>query len=86
MIVTTNLFPKLQTVKILVRALSKNRRFRKRSESQHVKLFKILAKSPSEQFYSVFWSFWGKLIWKMSPVLLSPILGVFVDTLTAEGK
>ena len=29
-------FPKLQIVKILIRALSKNRRFRKRFDSQHV--------------------------------------------------
>ena len=55
MIVKANVFPKLQTVKILVRALSRERRFRKRFDSQHVKVFQILAKSPSEQFYSVFY-------------------------------
>ena len=46
MIVIANLFPKLETVKILVRAFSKKRRFRKRFDSQHVKMSQILAKSP----------------------------------------
>ena len=86
MIVIANVFPKLQTVKILVRALSKKGRFTKRFENQHVKASQILAKSPSEQFYSVFSSFWRKLIWKMSPLVLAEILGVFVDILTAYCK
>ena len=38
MIEIANVFPKLQTVKILFRALSKNRCFRKRFDSQHVKV------------------------------------------------
>ena len=55
MIVIANVFQKLQTLKILVRRLSKKGRFRKRFDSQHVEVSKILAKSPSEQFYSVFY-------------------------------
>ena len=46
MIVIGNAFLKLQTVKILVRPLSKKRRFRTRFDSQHVKASQILAKSP----------------------------------------
>ena len=46
MIVIANVFPKLQAVKIFVRRLSKKRRFRTRSDSQHVKASQILAKSP----------------------------------------
>ena len=42
MIVIANVFPKLQTVKILVRPLSKKRRFRTRFDSQHVKRPKYL--------------------------------------------
>ena len=86
MIVIANVFPKLQTVKILVRALSKKGRFTKRFDNQHVKVSKILAKSPSQQFYRVFSSFWRKLVWKMSPLVLVEILGVFVDILTADCK
>ena len=86
MMVIAHVFSKLQTVKILFRALSKKGRFTKRFENQHVKASQILAKSPSEQFYSVFSSFWRKLIWKMSPLVLAEILGVFVDILTAYCK
>ena len=37
MMVTANVFPKLETVKILVRPLSKKLRFRTRFDSEHVK-------------------------------------------------
>ena len=46
MIVIANVFLKLQTVKILVRPLSKKRRFRTRIDSEHVKASQILANSP----------------------------------------
>ena len=46
MIVIANVFQKLQTVEILVRALSKYRRFRTRIGSQHVKASPMLSKSP----------------------------------------
>ena len=46
MIVTANLYPKLQTLKILVRPFSKKRRFRTSFHGQHVKVSQILAKSP----------------------------------------
>ena len=86
MIVIANVFLKLQTVKTFVRPLSKKRRFRTRFDGQHVKASPILAKSPWECFYLVFPSFSGKLIWKMSPLVLCEILRVFVNTLTADGK
>ena len=35
---------------------------------------------------SCFSSFSWKLVWKTSPLVLGEILGVFVNTLTAEGK
>ena len=86
MIVIANVFPKLQTVKNLIRPLSKKRRFRTRFDSQHFKASEIFVKSPWEHFYHVFASFSGKLIWKMSPLVLGEILGVFVNTLTGHGK
>ena len=85
-IVLVNVFPKLHTVKILVRPLSKKLRFRTRFDIQDVKAPKILAKSPSEHFYHVFSSFSRKLIWKVSPLVLLEILGVFVKTLTGDPK
>ena len=38
MMVIANIFPKLKNLKILVRPLSKKRRFRKRFASQHVQV------------------------------------------------
>ena len=71
MIVIANVFKKLETVKILVRPLSKKRCFRTRFDNQHVKASQIQAKSPSERFCHVFPSFPGKLICKMSsPIVL----------------
>ena len=84
MIVIANVFPKLHTVKIFVRPLCKKHCLGARF--QHVKLTRILAKSPWKPFYRVFSSFWEKLIWKMSPLVLFKILGVFVNTLIADGK
>ena len=46
MIVIANVFPKLQTVKNLIRPLSKKRRFRTRFDSQHFKASEIFVKSP----------------------------------------
>ena len=81
-----NVLPKFQTVNILVRPLSKKRRFRTRFDIQHVRSSKILAKSPCERFYLVFSSFSGKLIWKMSPLVSDEILEIFVYKLTTDGK
>ena len=45
-IVIANVFPKLGTVKILLRQLSKERRLSTRFDSQHMKASQILVKSP----------------------------------------
>ena len=86
MIVVANVFPKLETVKILLRPLSKKRRFRTRFKYQHVKASQILVKSPWERFCHLFSSFSLKFIWKISPVVLGEVLVVFVNRLTADGK
>ena len=84
--VIANVFPKLQTVKNFVRPLCKKRCFGTRFDTHHDKVSQILAKSPWDCFYHVFSSFWEKLIWKISPVLLGEILRMFLNRLTAEGK
>ena len=87
MIVIAILFWKLQTVKDLVRPLSKKHRFRTSFETQHVKLCQTLVKSASEEFHQIFSSLWENLIWKVS-LLLSYLLNhrVFRNTLTANDK
>ena len=86
MTVIANEFPKLQTVKSFDRLPGKKRRFGTGFDSQHVKVSQILAKSPLELIYHVFSSFRENLIWKMSPVVLSKFLVVFLNTLTADDK
>ena len=59
MIVIVNVFRKLETLKSLVRPLSKKRRLRTRFDSQHLKVFQILENSPWERFDHVFHHFQG---------------------------
>ena len=86
MILITDVFPNLRTVKIFVRKLSQEHRLRTGSGSQHVKVTQMLAKFPRDYFYRVFFSFSVNFIRKMSPLVLGEILGLFVNTLTADGK
>ena len=81
-----HVFPKLQTVKNFDKPPCKKRRLGRRFDSQHVKVSQILEKSLWELFFHFFSSFWEKLIWKISPLLLPEILGVFLNTLTNKGK
>ena len=84
--VIANVFPNFKTVKNFVTPLQKKRRLGTRSDSQHVRVSRILAKSSCEHFYHSSSSFWGKFIWKMSPLLLGLIQPVFFNTLSADGK
>ena len=87
MIVIANVFSKLQTeIKDLVKQLSWRRRFRTSFNSQHVNECQTLMKSAWEHFYHIFWSLIGKMTWKMPPLLNFEILGLFVNTLTADNK
>ena len=70
MMVVANVFPKLQTVKDFVTALSKKRCFGTRLDSGHVKVSQALAKSGRECFYQIFSAIRGKLIGKISPLVL----------------
>ena len=86
MMVTAIVFSKLQTVKILVRHLCKKRPFRQSFGRQHVEVSQILAKCPSQHIYHVCSSFWGKLILKLSPLVLGEVLVMFLNTLSADRK
>ena len=85
-IVIANVFLKLQNVKDLVRELSKERRFRRSFNSQHVKGSRTLEKSALEHFYQTFPSLWGEMICKIAPLSKFKIIGVFVNILTADDK
>ena len=86
MMVVANVFPKLQAVENSVRQFSKKGRFKKPFVSQHVKPSSILKKYALGHFYHVFSSLWGKLIRKISPLVIREVLGIFVNILTADDK
>ena len=86
MMVIANEFPKLETVKNFDRPPCKKHRLGTRFDSQHLKLSQILAKSPSECFYQLSSSLSENLIWKMPPLVLGKISGLFLNSLTADGK
>ena len=84
--VIANVFPKLQTVKNFVRPFCRKSRFETRSYSQDVEVCQVLEKLPGERFYHVLSSSWENLIGKISALVLGKILGVFLNTLIADGK
>ena len=79
-------FPKLQTMKGLIRPLSKNRCFTTPFESQHVKRPETLVKSAWGHFYHLISSLQGKLVSKTTLLVMCQILRVDVMTLTADDK
>ena len=70
----------------MVKPPSKKLCFRTSSNSQHVKASQILLKSAWELIYQIYSSLRQKLIWKISPLVISEKLGVFVNTMTAGDK
>ena len=86
MILIAYVFGILMKVKYLVKPMSKKRRFRWPFDSQPVKGFQTLLNSPWDHFYHMFSWLWGKMTWKMSLLAIWEILGVFVNTLTADDK
>ena len=85
-VVIGNVFPKLATVQVLVTPLTIQPRLKTSFEGQHVKRFQTLVKSSWEHFYHIFSSLWGGIIWKTSPWLKFGIIGLFVNTWTADHK
>ena len=81
-----NLFPKLPTVQGLVTPLTIKRRLKTSFDSQHVKRFQALVKSSWEHFYHIFSLLWGEIIWKMPSWNKFEIIGLFVNTWTADYK
>ena len=85
-IVIANVLAKLTTVQGLVTPLTIQRRLKTSFDSQHVKRFHTLVKSWWEHFYHIFSSLWEEIIWKTSPWLKFGIIGLFLNTWTADHK
>ena len=86
MIVIANVFPKLQTVKYLVKPPSRKRNFRISFHTQRVNGCETLVESPWQHVYHIFWSLWREIIYKISALFEFEILGVCVNTLTSDDK
>ena len=86
MIVTTNVCLKFNATKYVFGQISKKPPCRTPFNSQHVNGSQISLKSASHYFYLNSPSLWAKLILKISLLVVCEILGVFVDTLTADDK
>ena len=86
MIVIANVFPKLQTVKYLVKPLSRKLLFRTSFDNQRINGYRTVVKSAREHFYHIFSSLWGEVICKSSALLKFEILLAFGNTLTAGDK
>ena len=74
-ILIANVFPKLATVSGLITPLTIQRRLKTSFDSQHVKRFQTLVKSPWEHFYHIFSSLWQEIIWNLSRWLKFEIIG-----------
>ena len=85
-ILIANVFPNLTTVEGLVPPLTIQRRLKTSFDSQHVKRFQTLVKSSWEHFYHIFWSLWRQMDWKYSPWLKFEIIGLIVNTWSANYK
>ena len=86
MIVTTNVCLEFNATKYVVGHISKKPNCRTPFNSQHVNGSQISVKSASHYFYLNSPSLWAKLILKISLLVICEILGVFVNTLTADDK
>ena len=58
--------------------MPKKPRVRRLIDSQHVKGFKTLVKTAWQYFCHIFWSFWNEIRLKMSALVVSEILRLFV--------
>ena len=66
--------------------MSKKHRFRTTLPIQHAKGFQTLLASARQPFYNIFWSLWVKWNWITFLLVISEILGWFINTLTADDK
>ena len=54
--------------------------------SQHVKRSKTLFKSSRQYFWDIFWSVWKEISSKISVLIVTQILRLFVNILTPDDK
>ena len=80
------LFRKLQAVKDVIRQISKRSRFGRPFHEQYGKRSQTLLKSEGQHLFHIYWSLWNQLSWKKSLLVICKILGLFLNTLSADDK
>ena len=81
-----DVFPKLRTLKNVVRYLSRKSPFRGCFDRKHVKRGKTVLESELQHLYHIYWWMWTQLSWETSLLVICKILRLFVNTLTAGNK
>ena len=66
--------------------MSKKSRFRGPFDKERGKRAVTLLKCDWEYLYHIYWTLWTEFSWKKSPLVICKVLGLFVNTLTADYK
>ena len=80
------LCPVLRTAKDVVKEVSKKSQFRKPFGKRHGTRSQRLMKSEDQHLYHISWLLLTQLSRKKSLLVICKILGLFVNTFTADGK
>ena len=86
MTLIAEVFPKLQSLKNKVRAMSIKTRFKGSFKKQHGKCAQTLFKFPWKNLYHIYWSLWRQLTFKKFLLVICKISRLFPNTLSADGK
>ena len=79
-------FPKLRTPNNFVRYMSEKPSFRSPFNKRHSKRSQTLSKSAQQHHFHIYWSLLRQLSWKNFLLVICKILGLFLNTLTANDK
>ena len=86
MTLIADVFPKVRTAKNVVRPISKKSNFRGSFEKQHSKRDQTLLKFKRQELYQIYWSISRQLTYKRSLLVISKILRLFTNRLSADDK
>ena len=86
MTIIAYLFLKLQTVKDIVRQMSKKSPFIRPFHKRHGKRSQTLLKSEGQHLYHIHWSLCSQLSCKKSLLVIRKVYRLFVNILTADDK
>ena len=84
MIIIGYVFSKKQTTNDVIRQMSKRSCFGIPHNEEPEKRSQTLLKSSRQHLCHTYWSLWRKLSWRKPPLVIFKILGLLVNTLTAD--